>query len=358
MSKLPIRENVPLAPYTTLEIGGPARFLVEADSEEKIEQALDFSRSRSCPLFVLGGGSNIVVADSGFPGLALKISLRGIQAVDDEDRGRIEAGAGEGWDAFVQHCVSRELAGLECLSGIPGTVGGAPIQNIGAYGEEAGEVILSIRVFDRETLRVNELSNAACRFSYRSSIFSTTHENRYIILKAAFALRPYGPARIHYKDLQQCFWGRTHNPSLGEVREAVLQIRKAKAMVVSKDDPDSKSVGSFFKNPVLSPEEAINIEDLARAAAGLADSEGIPRFPAPEGKVKLPAAWFVEHAGFHKGYQYGNAGISSKHALAIINRGGATAQDIVDLMHRIQSRVRDLFGIELKPEPVLIGFGK
>ncbi len=358
MSKLLIRENVPLAPYTTLGIGGPARFLIEADSEIKIEQALDFTRLHGCSLFVLGGGSNIVVSDSGFPGLALKVSLRGIQPLGDEGCGKVEARAGESWDDFVQHCVSRDLAGIECLSGIPGTVGGAPIQNIGAYGEEVAEGILSVRAFDRKTLRVTGLSNAACRFSYRSSIFNTTHENRYIILTVAFALRPKGSPRIHYRDLQQHFGGRAPAPSLGEVRDAVLRIRKAKAMVVSEEDPDSRSVGSFFKNPVLSSEESHKIEDAARNAIGLADSENIPRFAAPEGKVKLPAAWLVEHAGFHKGYQCGNAGISGKHALAIVNRGGATARDIIELTQRIQSRVRDLFGIELEPEPVFIGFSK
>jgi len=354
MSERPIREHVPLAPYTTLGIGGPARFLITANNEEQILDALDFAQTRSCPLFVLGGGSNLVVADSGFQGVILKIELRGVKPLDDDSPGIIVAAAGEPWDDFVLHCVSRGLAGIECLSGIPGTVGGAPIQNIGAYGEEACDVILSVRVLDRESGQITELSNAECGFAYRSSIFNTVARNRYIILRVSFALRPGEHSRIAYPELQSRF-GAGSEPGLREVREAVLQIRKAKGMLLCENDPDSKSAGSFFKNPVVSPDEGSRVEKEARAGGLLADSEELPRFPAPLGKTKLSAAWLIEHAGFQKGYAYGKAGISTKHSLALVNRGGATAREMMDLTRLIQDRVCKIFGVELQPEPTFVG---
>ncbi len=355
MSDLRIHENVLLAPYTTLGIGGPARFLVKATIEGQVPDALNFARARGCPVFVLGGGSNILVADSGFPGLVLKIELRGIQSLDDGNQGRIAAAAGEIWDDFVRHCVSWELAGIECLSGIPGTVGAVPIQNVGAYGEEAGSLILSTRVLDRETDLITELSNAQCKFAYRSSIFNTDQADRYVILRVAFALRLRGRSRILYPDLQSLFAASTREPSIREVREAVIRIRKAKAMVLCGNDPDSRSVGSFFRNPTLSPDAVDRVENEARARGLLGDSEKLPRLPAGRDKVKLAAAWLVECAGFCRGYVYGNAGISSKHSLALVNRGGATAQEIVDLMRLIQDKVHDTFGVELQPEPTFVG---
>jgi UDP-N-acetylmuramate dehydrogenase len=355
-SALSIFENVPLAPYTTLGIGGPARFLVRATTGDQILSALDFARARSCPVFVLGGGSNIVVSDDGFPGLVLRIELSGIRHLDEEDDARISAGAGVEWDTFVRYCVKRNLAGIECLSGIPGTVGATPIQNVGAYGSEVGEVISAIRVLDRDTHSVTELRGADCKFGYRSSIFNTTHQNRYIVLKVDFALRSHGKPRISYQDLQQRFAGK--RPTISEAREAVLEIRRSKAMVLQEGDADSKSVGSFFKNPILNSEAAAGVEEQARAHGVLGHSESIPRLAAPEGKEKLPAAWLVEHAGFYRGFAQGNAGISSKHSLAFVNRGGASARDFLNLMQLIQARVQALFGIELQPEPVLVGFGK
>lgn len=343
-----------LAGYTTLGVGGPARYLTVAKSEAEILSALDFARAQDLPVFILGGGSNIIVSDAGYSGLVLKIEIPGIQPL--EDRSRISVGAGVEWDAFVQYCVSRNLAGIECLSGIPGTVGAAPVQNIGAYGEEVGNTIFKIQALDRNSNRIVELANADCLFSYRSSIFNTTHQDRYILMRVDFALRSEGMPRIQYPDLQRCF-GNTM-PSLIEVRQAVLQIREAKAMVLNPKDPDSRSVGSFFKNPILAPGEAAPAEKKARALGLLGASECLPRFAAANGKDKVPAAWLIEHAGFNKGYASGHAGISSKHALAIINRGGAQARDILDLMNRIQTRVLELFGIQLQPEPVFVGFEK
>jgi UDP-N-acetylmuramate dehydrogenase len=354
-SILAIQENVPLASCTTLGVGGPARFMVRAGSEEQIMGAMDFARTHGTPVFVLGGGSNIVVSDRGFPGIVLKIELSGIQTLS-EDNATISVAAGVEWDSFVQHCANRNLAGIECLSGIPGTVGGAPIQNIGAYGEDVSEVLLRVRALDRNTHSITELNAAECRFAYRSSIFNTTHRNRYIMLAVDFVLRKDGRPRIDYPDLQKRFAGRAQPPTIGEVREAVLQIREAKAMVLRDSDPDSRSAGSFFRNPILPADLVTEIETNARKCRILSAAESIPQFPASTGKVKLPAAWFVEHAGFARGYAHGNAGISRKHALALINRGGATAQEIVDLMRLIQEQVQMHFGVTLEAEPELVGF--
>jgi UDP-N-acetylmuramate dehydrogenase len=355
-SDLSFFENVPLAPYTTLGVGGPARFFAKATAEDQVRNAMEFARAHSYPVFILGGGSNIIVSDKGFPGLVIKIELPGIQSLSNADNSEISVGAGVEWDAFVQHSVNRNLGGIECLSGIPGTVGGAPVQNVGAYGQEVSDVILGVRAMDRASNSILQLDRADCQFSYRSSIFNTTQKDRYIILRVDFSLRTDGKPSIHYKDLQHHFSPNSKTPTLEEAREAVLRIRESKAMVLRKNDPDSKSVGSFFKNPVLSLDTAANVEKDAQARGIIGASERIPRFPAHEGNEKLPAAWLIEHAGFHKGYVLGRAGISSKHALAIVNRSGAAAQDILDLMHRIQIRVLELFGVNLDPEPVFVGF--
>jgi UDP-N-acetylmuramate dehydrogenase len=350
---LKIRENVPLAPYTTLGVGGPARFLIEARHEEHVVEAVEFARVRSCPLFVLGGGSNILVSDSGFPGVVLKIGLQGTERGKEGEI--LSAGAGEEWDRLVERCVTGKLSGIACLSGIPGTVGAAPVQNIGAYGEEVAEVISSLSVFDRGEHRFLELSNADCRFAYRSSIFNTTHENRYIILRVSFALRHDGPVQIRYKELRDWFAGSIPNPTLSQIRQAVLKIRQSKAMVLRQGDVDSRSAGSFFKNPILETDRISQIEATARKHGLLSPSARAPCFPAEQGKTKLSAAWLIERAGFHKGYTYGNAGLSSKHTLAIVNRGDATAREIFDLMNLIRHRVQDVFGVDLQPEPKLVG---
>jgi UDP-N-acetylmuramate dehydrogenase len=351
-----LRENVLLSDYTTLGIGGPARYLTEVTVENQLFVALELAYARNLPVFVLGGGSNLVISDSGFPGLVLRIGLRGVHPLEEEGD-IISVAAGEEWDGFVRQSVSQKLGGLECLSGIPGTVGGTPVQNVGAYGQEASEVILSVRVLERETLTVRELSNAECGFSYRRSIFNSSHRERYIVLRVTYALHPRSRPRLEYPDLQRYFAERREAPSLSEVRDAVLKIRTGKAMVLMPGDPDSRSAGSFFKNPIVMEETALQVEEAARRLARMFSSETVPRFKAPEeGKVKLPAAWLVERAGFQKGYTQGRVGLSSKHTLAVVNLGGATAGDILALMHQIQARVKECFGIDLQPEPEFVGF--
>ncbi len=345
-----IRENVALAPLTTFQVGGPARWFVEAKSEADVHAAVQYAADQKLPLFVLGGGSNLVVADAGFSGLVLKIALRGFKEHDSGGKRIFAAAAGEDWDALVALAVSRDCAGLECMSGIPGTVGGTPVQNVGAYGQEVGETISSIRVLDTTNGEVKDLSNSDAGFTYRSSIFNAAQRDRYIVLRVTYALAPGAPPKIEYADLKKYFEGKAA-PTLAETREAVRQIRLSKAMLLVPGDEDSRSAGSFFKNPIISPTEYARIAGIV-AARGLKP----PSYPAPDGKVKIAAAWLVEQSGFSKGYTRGPVGISNRHALAIVNRGGATAADIIGLKNEIQKRVFDSFGLQLQPEPVFVGF--
>jgi UDP-N-acetylmuramate dehydrogenase len=331
---------------TTLAVGGCARFFVEAETVGDVEEAVGFARERELPLFVLGGGSNLLVSDRGWHGLVLQVGILGIE----EPSGTIfDVGAGVDWDELVAHCVARNFGGIECLSGIPGSVGGTPVQNVGAYGQEVSETIVSVLAFDRGENCVRELSAAECGFSYRTSIFNTSQRGRYIILRVTYQLSPDSRPSLGYADLQRYFAGRDGTPSLLEIRDAVRTIRASKGMLLSPGDPGS--AGSFFKNPVLS---AAQHEDLVRGAAerGLE----VPSYPTLSQQRKVSAAWLVENSGFQKGYVKGNAGISSKHALAIVNRGGATAADILGLKDEIQARVEQLWGVRLEPEPVFVGF--
>ena len=347
-------ENISLATLTTLRVGGPARFFVEAKSREEVEDAVRFSRTKNLQLFVLGGGSNVVVADSGWPGLVLKIGTQGIERrPGNNDLGKVlfDVGAGEPWDRFVAHAVAAHCAGVECLTGIPGSVGGTPVQNVGAYGQEVSETIESVEVFDLQDGQIRELCREACGFSYRSSIFNTSGRERFIILRVTYALTPGGEPRIAYADLQRHFAGRETLPNLAETREAVRHIRALKGMLITPGDPDNQSAGSFFKNPVLSEEQH---EDLRKRAS--ARGLTIPSYPVLEKSKKVSAAWLVEHSGFSRGYGFGHVGISSKHALAIINRGGATAAEVLALKDQIQQRVEEIWEVRLEPEPVLVGF--
>jgi len=347
-----VREQVPLAPLTTLRVGGPARYFVEARSEAEAGEAADFAHSRQLPLFVLGGGSNLVVADAGFAGLVLKVGITGVSRSTPSERIVLfTAGAGIDWDALVERAVEANCAGTECLSGIPGTVGGTPVQNVGAYGQEVSETIREVQVLDLHSMRAKTFSNADCGFQYRSSIFNTTERERYIILRVSFALREGAKPNISYPDLRNFFAGHAGEPTLSRVRAAVREIRHRKAMLIVPGDDDARSAGSFFKNPVV-PESFYEELSTRLMSRGLK----LPGYPVADGFLKLPAAWLVEQAGFAKGYTKGRAGISGKHALAIINRGGATAAEIVALKDEIAARVHEVFGIELAPEPVFVGF--
>jgi len=353
-STMLLQENVPLAPFTTFRVGGPARFFVEAKSTGEVQEAILFAQSGNLPLFVLGGGSNLVVADSGWPGMVLKVTIPGIeQRPGNNDQGGVlfEVGAGESWDRFVSYSVMAKCAGVECLSGIPGSVGGTPVQNVGAYGQEVSETIESVEVFDQKDGHVRELCREACGFAYRSSIFNTTERGRFIILRVTYALRPGGEPYLAYADLKRHFEGRETPPNLAETREAVRHIRARKGMLIVAGDPDCQSAGSFFKNPVLSDAQHEELQKRA-VAKGLT----LPSFPSLEKNRKVSAAWLVEKSGFARGYGFGHVGISSKHALAIINRGGATAAEVLALKDQIQQRVVEIWGVRLEPEPVMVGF--
>jgi UDP-N-acetylmuramate dehydrogenase len=358
--RLQIQENVPLAPLTTLQIGGPARYFAEVKRENEVHEAVQFARDRSLPLFVLGGGSNLVVADSGWPGLVLKIAIGGISTPNPADTAGkavlFSVGAGVNWDDFVAQALTQNCAGIECLSGIPGSVGGTPVQNVGAYGQEVSATIESVRVLDLSADKIVVLPNPACGFRYRASIFNTTERGRYIILRVNYRLKRGGSPSLKYADLQKYFAEKTGGkkmPSLADVREAVREIRRTKGMLIVPQDEDCRSAGSFFKNPVLSQAE---FEDLA--ARAVSKELEIPSYPALDAQRKVSAAWLVEHSGFSKGYAAGTVGISSKHALALINRGGATAVDLLRLKNEIHRHVQEAWGIRLQTEPVFIGFSE
>ena len=348
-----LQENVGLAPLTTFKIGGPARYFAEANSAGEVQEAIAFARARDLRLFVLGGGSNLLIADAGWPGLVLKVAITGIERKSPSDDGKVhfEVGAGESWDRFVSQTVTAQCAGVECLSGIPGNVGGTPVQNVGAYGQEVSETVESVLALDLKDGQLRELCAEVCGFSYRTSIFNTTELGRFIILRVTFALTPGGEPRISYADLKQHFGGRETSPNLAETREAVRHIRARKGMLIVPGDDDSQSAGSFFKNPVLSETQHEELKNRARARGF-----HVPSYPALEMRRKVSAAWLVEHSGFTRGYGFGHVGISRKHALAIVNRGGATASEVIALKDQIQHRVEEIWAVRLEPEPVMVGF--
>ncbi|HEY6248430.1 MAG TPA: UDP-N-acetylmuramate dehydrogenase [Candidatus Angelobacter sp.] len=347
-----IQENVALAPLTTFQVGGPARWFADCASEPEVQEAAVHAMQHHLPLLVLGGGSNLVIADQGWPGLVLKVSIKGME---ETAQGFFRVAGGEDWDSFVAHAVKENYAGIECLSGIPGTVGGTPVQNVGAYGQEVSETVVYVRVLEIASGKIIELSADECGFSYRASIFNNGSRGRYIVLWVAYQLVKDGAPRIEYADVKKYFAAKScaESPTLQQVRDAVRDIRRSKAMLIVEGDPDSHSAGSFFKNPLVTVADADRIQALAGKKVV---DRTLPRYPGPDGLVKLPAAWLVEHAGFRKGYTRGSVGISSKHSLAIVNRGGATAGDIIALKEEIKNRVQEVWGIQLQPEPELVGF--
>ena len=327
-----------LAELTTLRLGGPAGRLVEARTDDEIIAAV---RDADPPVLVLAGGSNVVVADEGVPGTVVRVATRGVErhdaAVTPGDA-RLVVAAGESWDDLVALTVAEGLQGFECLSGIPGSVGATPIQNVGAYGQEVAETIESVRVYDREADRVVDMPAAECGFGYRTSVFR--YHDRHVVLSVTFRLRQddhSGPLR--YAELARTLGVPVGGTApLTAVREAVLGLRRGKGMVIDPADPDSVSAGSFFTNPIL---------DVA--------PEGAPTWSEPDGRVKTSAAWLIEHAGFHRGHGNGRVGISTKHTLALVNRGGATTAELMALAREIAAAVQDRFGVSLHPEPVLVG---
>ena len=348
-----MQRDVPLAPFTTIGIGGPARWFVRATTVDEIRDAVRWSRDHEVPLFVLAGGSNLLISDDGFDGLVLQIDLRGVTVESEESHAMVKAAAGEPWDAFVARTVANGWAGVECLSGIPGSVGATPIQNVGAYGQEVAETIVRVEALDRTTDRVVGFTNEECRFAYRSSLFKNHERERYIVLNVTFRLRVGGEATVRYPELRKKLDEQgIAMGDLAHVREAVIAIRKRKGMVLDPADPDTRSDGSFFMNPII---PAAHLDPfLTKARTLLGDGIEPPHFPAGD-EVKLSAAWLIEHAGFAKGFVHGHVGLSTKHSLAVINRGGGTAREVKELVGMIQRAVRERFGVEIEPEPNFIG---
>ncbi len=352
-SSLKIQEHVVLAPYTTLQVGGAARYFLEVESESEVEEAVAFARERGLPLFVLGGGSNLLVSDAGFDGVVVHVAVHGVKEHREGDVAVLEVGAGENWNDVVRYAVERDYAGIECLAGIPGDVGGTPVQNVGAYGQEVSETIVRVRAYDLEASRFVDLDAGECGFGYRRSLFNAEARGRYIITGVIYRLRPGGEPALRYADLQRHFktaLDAGERPSLMQVYDAVRSIREQKGMLAGQGGADGRSAGSFFKNPV------VPVSTIDRIASALSiDASQVPHWPARDDLTKVPAAWLIEKAGFARGFALGNAGISSRHTLALINKGDATAEEIFALRDTIREQVQQRFGIKLEQEPVQVG---
>jgi UDP-N-acetylenolpyruvoylglucosamine reductase len=344
-----VDHDVPLRSLTTLRLGGLASRFVRVTNESDL---LDALRSDT-RIFILGGGSNVVFADDGFHGTIVQLATTDVRVTREADRVLVTASAGVDWDAFVARAISEGWSGIECLAGIPGNVGAVPIQNVGAYGQDVRETITRVRVFDRNENREKSFDRGSCLFSYRSSVFKSN--DRYVVLDVTFALESVATSKpIAYAELARALDVREgERASLQDVRRAVLQLRRAKGMVLDAGDPDSVSAGSFFTNPIVSPDEFAAIEARAQNLGVLRDGERVPRF-ANDANVKTSAAWLIERAGFAKGFGEGRVGLSTKHTLAIVNRGGATTREVLAFAKVIQDGVRDRFGVSLQPEPVIV----
>lgn len=334
-----------LADHTTLGIGGPAREFIRCTTEADLVDVVRARDEAGTPVLLLGGGSNLVVADAGFDGTVVQVALEGISDIVERDRVLVTAGAGEPWDDVVAFTVSQGWAGLEAMSFIPGTVGATPIQNVGAYGQDVASVISNVRVLDRDECVVRDLTPADCAFGYRTSVFK--HEpDRWVVLAVSFVLAPDPWSVVRYAQLAEALGVAVGDAVTAEaVRASVGHLRRAKGMVLDSADPDTRSAGSFFTNPIVSEAVAETLPD------------DCPRFPAHDG-VKLSAAWLIEHAGVHRSWQVrpmAKARVSTKHTLALTALPGATTDDVLELARAVQARVRDAFAITLQPEPVLVG---
>ncbi|PYN81213.1 MAG: UDP-N-acetylenolpyruvoylglucosamine reductase [Candidatus Rokuibacteriota bacterium] len=342
-------EHVRLAPHCTMGVGGPARFFVEVQDEAAVLAALEWARGRGVPLYVLGGGSNLVVGDEGIEALVVKIALRGIDTHEADGAVELTAAAGEPWDVLVARTVERGWAGLESLSGIPGLVGATPMQNVGAYGQEVSETVTVVRALDTSTGSIVSFKNRECRFTYRDSLFRSGEPGRYVVLSVSYRLRPNGRAAVRYADVEKDLAARgVATPSLADVRASVIAIRRSKSMVLDSQDENRRSCGSFFTNPIIPSAELAAVKSRA-------GDPSMPRWPLPGGQVKLSAAWLIERAGYARGHADGPVGLSTRHALAIVAHDGARACDVVAFARRVQAAVAERFGVRLTPEPVFWG---
>lgn len=349
MSLSPERDRA-LAPLTSLKLGGPARYFVEARSREEIAEAVGWAKTARERLAVLGGGSNLVVADSGFAGLVLRIVTRGISLHDEGQTVVLRAEAGEPWQQVIDTALAQHLSGLECLTGIPGCVGATPIQNVGAYGQEISDTLHEVEVLERASGRTLTLGNHACAFSYRDSRFRR-EPDRYLILSVSFRLEKFGAPTLRYAELSRALAAHA-NPSLQDVAKTVWALRKGKSMILDPRDPNGKNAGSFFKNPIVSEAEAERVRALCVAQGMVAEERDVPCFAAPEGGVKLAAGFLIERSGIKRGMRRGPVGVSSRHALCLVHHGGGQTRDLLALSAEIQTAVEARFGLRLELEPV------
>ena len=341
-----------LADYTTVRLGGPARAFVRAETEDELTDAVRSADAAGEQVLILGGGSNLVVADEGFDGTVIQVATRGVRRGDTH--GELTVAAGEEWDGVVARTVAEGLAGLECLSGIPGLTGATPMQNVGAYGQEVADTITRVRVWDRDAAEVLEIPAAECGFGYRTSRFRGSA--RFAVLSVTFALAAQArSAPVRYAELAAALGVSPGDQVDGaEARATVIELRQRKGMVIDPADPDTRSAGSFFLNPVLDAAGLARVEEAARAKYG--PDTRVPRFDAGSGRVKVPAAWLIERAGFTKGYHPGDgARISAKHTLALVNAGSASTAALLSLAREIRDGVHATFGVTLTPEPILVG---
>lgn len=353
---MPILENIALASYTTLGLGGAAKYFSACSSLGALQESFEFARQRNLRMHILAGGSNTIFSDHGFNGLIVKIDLNGISFAEDGNDILVTAKAGEQWETVVTMCVAQGYAGIECLSGIPGSVGATPIQNVGAYGQEVKDTIESVKTLERSTLSERIFRNAECGFSYRTSRFKTQDAGNHIVTEVTFRLQKNGRPTINYpevkKSVEQSIPLSTladGRESLEAVRGVVLSLRKKKSMVIDPYDPNTRSVGSFFTNPVVDGNRFTAVISQWRKTG---DGSDVPSFPFENNK-KIPAAWLIEKSGFQKGYSKNGAGISENHTLALVNRGGTTAA-LLSLAKEIQDGVEKKFGLRLELEPVVI----
>lgn len=387
------RRDLGLGPFTSFGVGGPAKYFLEATSFDLLERALRWAEDHSADTLILGDGTNVLIDDKGFDGLVVRNRLTGVSYAHDGRHVLVTAAAGEVWDRLVVESVQMNYAGIECLSGIPGSVGAAPVQNIGAYGQEVSDAIVSVEVLNRSTLQRTSLRHWECDFGYRTSRFRQ-HKGSFVVLSVSLCLSAGEEPTIRYSDVERYLADTRTSPSLQSVRDAVVAIRRRKGMMLDSEDPSSRSVGSFFTNPILSGDEfkrfrtrvaaAVNAQQSNQGVVNTSDGaayflsdrrdhefdegpnhrrvwqefgvcEDTPTFVTSDSRVKLSAAWLVERAGFYKGYKKGRAGLSHKQVLAIVNLGGATSQELAALAEEVRSVVYQRFGVTLEPEAALVG---
>ena len=355
MANINFQYNVLLSSLISIKLGGEAKLFCNCKTTDELKACLIYAKTENLPIQVIGGGSNIIFPDEGFDGVVIKIDIKGIKLKELIDNAvEVTSGAGEVWDDFVKLCIDNNLTGVECLSGIPGNVGATPIQNVGAYGQEVSNTIVSVEAIDRLTLKTVEFTNEECNFGYRQSSFKNKSKDKYIITNITYRLKKFSEPKIKYPELkkrldEKTSWDSLENgkKKLSVIRDSVIDIRKSKSMVIDSKDPNTVSCGSFFLNPVLTVEEFKELEKICSK-----NNIRIPSYKTDEG-IKIPAAWLVENAGFHKGYRKGGVGISTNHSLALINCGGS-AKELLELSSKIENDVYNIFGIKLKQEPEIV----